>query len=88
MLDYDPQTRTYCKTASQLLNDTPIDSGNVRIGSLAALRTNTSSMSAFGGKAAVCQAPTPREVDSPGSLRPMAAGAEPIAVLEVPLIAA
>ena len=52
MLDCDPQTRTYCKTASQLLNDRPIDSGNVRFGSVAALQANLSSMSASGGKPA------------------------------------
>jgi len=32
--------------------------------------------------------PTPRELDSPGSLRTLARVPEPIAVLEVPLIAA
>ena len=37
-----------------------------RFGSLAALRHPTSLMSAFGGKAYVRRAPTPREADSPG----------------------
>ena len=63
-------------------------SDDVRFGSLAVVQHSTILMSASGGIADVRRAPTPREVDSPGTLRPLATTPEPIAVLEVPLIAA
>ena len=61
---------------------------DVRFGSLAVVQHSTILMSAFGGHSGRSPNPTPREVDSPGSLRPLATVPEPIAVLEVPLIAA
>jgi len=61
---------------------------NVRFGSQAVVRRNITGMSASEGKADVRRSPTPREVDSPGSLRTLARSSEPVAVLEVPLLAA